>query len=208
MSNPYDEHEQAQKIKEFITTNGIPILIAIAVSIAGIIGWRWFQDYRQESAELASSHYQDFLTARGLKEPLEDYIETFGEEYPKSAYRIFALLYDAKSATESEDWPRALSILENALELAGGTAMEDLIRTRKARVEVQLEAYEEALATLAEVKGAGFLPRAAELSGDIHRVRGEHSLAREAYQKALDTISPSMSPGAISQKLASLPAAS
>ena len=206
MSNPYDEHEEAHRIKEFITTNGIPILIAVAVSISGVLGWRWYQDHQQETAEAVSSHYRDFLTARGLKEPLDGYLETFVTEYPRSAYRVFALLYEAKSATESEDWSRALGGLEDALELAIGTALEDLIRTRKARVEVQLEAYSDALATLAEVKGAGFFPRAAELSGDIHRVRGEHSLAREAYQKALDTISPSMSPVAISQKLAALPA--
>ena len=206
MSNPFDDDiEQAQKIKDFVKTNGIPILIAVALSIAGIIGWRWFQDAQEVSATEAADLFQEYRTAAGLSEPVDSYLQSLEEDHRNSAYRAFALLHEAKKHAQADEWESALPLLTEAHRLTKGTMIAGEITLRKARVEIQLDQLDEALNTLAGIRGSGYRSKALDLTGDIHRTRGEVDLARTAYESALEDLSPSLSPVSIQQKLASLP---
>ena len=206
MSNPFDDDiEQAQKIKDFVKTNGIPIVIAVALSISGIVGWRWYQERQEVSATEAADLYQEYRTARGLSEPVDEYLQSLEQDHRNSPYRAFALLHEAKEHAQAEEWEAMLPLLDEALRLTKGNLISGEFALRKARVEIQLERYDEALQTLASVRGSGYRSMALDLSGDIHRVRRELGAARKAYEAAIENLSPSLSSNAITQKLASLP---
>ena len=57
---------------------------------------------------------------------------------------------------------------------------------RLARVQLQLEKYDEALATLSATLPAAFSAGVEEVKGDIYFKQGKTELARNAYQAAID----------------------
>ena len=63
--------------------------------------------------------------------------------------------------------------------------MRDLARLRLAAVLLEEKAYEEAQKQLSRDPGEPFVPRYAELKGDILAAQGKPEEARAAYQKAL-----------------------
>ena len=204
MSDYLSDEEQLTKLKQWWADNGLGLVVGLVVAIAAVVGWRWYQDDHLERAESASDAYRTYLNARNAGDPTEALAAVIETEHSGSAYHVFASLYSAKDAAEEEDWDAAAGHLRRAIELADEAVLQDLARVRLARVQYQLDDLDAALQTLTVVHSAGFLGDVAELTGDIHLVRGEQSLAREAYQAAVDA-----SPGAptlpiLELKLASL----
>lgn len=43
MSDQYDEHEQSERVKQWLLKNGSNLLTGILLIIAAISGWYWWQ---------------------------------------------------------------------------------------------------------------------------------------------------------------------
>ena len=162
------------------------LLGSVVVVIAGVIGWRWYDDYRVEKIAVASDLYADFLAAEGVEK--DTIAETIAAEIPGSVYYTLSVLASAQSSVEAEDFTTAEAQLGQALDSAGDSTLEDLVRIRLAKVLQQLDRSDEALQTLAGVRSEGFRPQVAEIKGDIHLLRGERALAHEAYSAALENL--------------------
>jgi len=180
------EEEQLAKLKSWWQENGLMLLGSVVVVIAGVIGWRWYDDYRVEKIAVASDLYADFLAAEGVEK--DTIAETIAAEIPGSVYYTLSVLASAQSSVEAEDFTTAEAQLGQALDSAGDSTLEDLVRIRLAKVLQQLDRSDEALQTLAGVRSEGFRPQVAEIKGDIHLLRGERALAHEAYSAALENL--------------------
>lgn len=186
MSDFLTEEEQLAKLKSWWQENGLMLLGSVVVVIAGVIGWRWYDDYRVEKIAVASDLYADFLAAEGVEK--DTIAETIAAEIPGSVYYTLSVLASAQSSVEAEDFTTAEAQLGQALDSAGDSTLEDLVRIRLAKVLQQLDRSDEALQTLAGVRSEGFRPQVAEIKGDIHLLRGERALAHEAYSAALENL--------------------
>ena len=184
MSDYLSDEEQITRLKTWWDENGVMLVVAVVVGIAGIVGWRFYDAARAEDIAAAADLYASYLAAE--EDARAAAATVVSEEIPNTAYHALVLLRAASASVEAEDFAAAESQLRDALAAAPADTLKDLVRLRLARVQQQLDQADAALATLAEVRGEGFRPVVAELKGDIHLERGERALAHEAYRSALD----------------------
>ena len=185
MSEFRTDEEWVAWLRNWWSRNGLALVAGIAIAVGGVIGWRWYQEYRTEQAEGASREYSAYLTARALGDASED-AANLGQAREGTAYHVFALLHEASDAVGSDDWERAAALLMASLDYAEDDVLRALVAVRLARVQRQLGELDEALATLGRVVLPGFAAQVAELTGDILLQKGDSEGARRAYQSALE----------------------
>ena len=187
MSDYLTDEEQIARLKTWWEQYGRVLIAALVLGVTGVVGWRWYDDTRQVEIAAASDLYADYLETEGAA--AEQFASNIAEQIPESAYHALVLIRSARDAMDAEDFEAAEAHLRSALAAADGEVLTDLINIRLARVLQQQDLADQALATLASVRGEGFRPIVAELKGDIHLSRGERTLAHEAYKSALDSVS-------------------
>ena len=182
MSDYLSEEEQLERLKGWWSSNGTSLLTGLALAVAGLVGWRWYDHSATEARESASDLYESFLAAEDdgrmvLAEQLDENIEG-------SAYQAFTLLHRAREAVEADSIEAATAYLQRVIDADAPGSLQDLARVRLARLHQQGGDSAAALAVLAGVRGSGYRGRAQELKGDIHVEQGERALAYEAYRSA------------------------
>ena len=192
MADYLSEEEQVAAIKSWWAENGTSLIIGVTLVIAAVVGYRWYQDNRQDEANAAAELYQSYLAELDRSGDAEDsealasLLARVDQELPDTAYQTFTLFYRAKASVEKEDYDSAIGHLESAVSSSDGYLIHDLALIRLAKVYQQVERQDDALASLNKVNGKGYISVAEELKGDIHRLSGDMKLAHEAYQKAAD----------------------
>ena len=149
--------------------------------------------------------FVEFENARGLFGDVEEITANISDAYPNSSYEMFIHLYAAKDAADESNWEEALNQLVQALEITTDQTYGDIIRLRKARLEIQLDRSQEALATLSDV-GAGYEQVVHELTGDIYRADNQIELAVAAYENAKTVANSWVDTRRIDSKIYSMPA--
>ncbi|MGD8829818.1 MAG: tetratricopeptide repeat protein [Pseudomonadales bacterium] len=183
MSDYLTDEEQLHRLRTWWEKNGLALIGAVVVGVAGVVGWNWYTQHRSEDVAQASDLYVEYLASQGTER--ETVEKTLAEQFPDSSYHVFVLLRQAEDRMAEDDASGALALLEQALPICEDDHLADLVRLRTARVQQQLDRTDAALATLGDVRSLGFRSMVQELKGDIHMSRGERALAHEAYSAAL-----------------------
>ena len=186
MSDYLTDEEQMARIKSWWDENGRMVIAAIVLGIGGVVGWRWYDDSREQETAAASDLYADYLDAEA--DARQQSAEKLAEQIPDSAYHALMLLNSASESAELENYAEAEAQLRAALEAGGSSDLVDLVNVRLARVLAQQDKSDEALAALSKVRGEGFRPVVAELKGDILLRQGERFQDHEAYRSALEGV--------------------
>lgn len=186
MTDYLTDEEQAERLKRWWEKNGTSLVVGLVLAVGVVVGWRYYQDYRSERADLASDTYASYLAARDEAASPDDPLAIIDTEFEGSTYHVFTLLYRAADQVEESDWEEALALLERAVDLAEEGPFRDVGRLRIATLLYQLNRLAESEAQLAMVRSPGFEAHVAELSGDIFFAQGDMTRAREAYQAAID----------------------
>ena len=184
MADYLSDEERVEWLRDWWSRHGLALVAGIAVAVAGVIGWRWYQDYRQDQAEGASRDYSEYLTDRALGSAAAGAAD-LADAREGTTYHVFALLHEARDAVDSEDWERGAALLAASVDYADGL-LRDRAAIRLARVQRQLGELDEALEILAGVLSTGSAVEVAELTGDILVQKGDLAGARDAYQSALE----------------------
>lgn len=184
MSEYLSDEERVERLRDWWSRHGLALIAGIVVAVAGVIGWRWYQDYRQDQAEGASREYSEYLTDRAMGSASEGAAD-LADAREGTTYHVFALLHEARDAVDSEDWERGAALLAASVEYADGL-VRDLAAIRLARVQRQLGELDDALEILAGVLSTGSAVEVAELTGDILVQKGDIAGARAAYESALE----------------------
>jgi len=184
-------------------------IIMIAVFVLGLLSVafsirQYTVQHHRVLAEQASWHYEQFLESQ-VKD--ERAAKAKGEHllnaYPKTPYATLAGLTLAAEAEKSGDWGAAKTCLKRLLKDGQGSLLH-LVRLRLARVLTQEQDYEEALVLLNQKDRGGFGMLYQDLLGDIYVQQARLDRAREAYQKAIDTVPLGISSAWIRLKQAAL----
>ncbi|XOV90218.1 MAG: YfgM family protein [Pseudomonadota bacterium] len=190
------EEEQIEAIKQWWNENGKSIVIGIVVALAAVFGYQGWQNRVQSTGEAASAIYEDMTAAIVLDSPFATLTEEqrstgrflanqLKTDYADSAYAKFAALFLAKMAVDEENYATARDELNWALDSGLDDSLEVMTRIRLARVQLALGEPEAALETLNKVDPGEHQPTFEEVRGDIYMSKGDRTLAREAYQRAL-----------------------
>lgn len=191
------EEQQVEAIKGFWKENGNAIIGGFAVGLAGFIGYNYYQDNKLNT-ELATA--DAFLSVIEAGEKDAATLITEGEKFiaanSDSAYAALTALALAKEAANDQEWSKVSGYLSTAIEKAPTPEIKALASIRLARVQVQLNELDAALATLSATLPVAFTASVEETKGDIYVKQDKKELARNAYQAAIDadglTTSPSL----------------
>lgn len=187
MAANYSDQEQVDRIKDWLKANGPGIVAGVALGLAAIGGWQWWQARTQAHAEAASGYYITLLEAfdTGDRPRARGQAAVLMDSFADTTYGIMAALLIARLDVETGDNTVAIERLQWALDNTGERDLQDIIRLRLARVLIAEAQLDQAQSHLDQVVGRELSAERTELQGDIHRARNELAQARTAYETAL-----------------------
>lgn len=171
-----DEHEQSERVLAWLRRNGAALIGGVALGLAAIAGWNWWQGEQLRRAAAGAGEYQaavDAIEAGDAK------AETLVKALPASTYAALASLRLASSQVEAGKRDAAIATLR-AIGV-DDPAMKALVDARLARVLIDAKQADAALKLLAGRDTA----MASEIRGDAHLALGQREQARKAYEVAL-----------------------
>ena len=180
------EEQQVEAIKGYWAKNGNTIIAGITLGFAGFIGFNFYQDNQLEQELAVSDSYQTLIEQSSTDS--KDFIvngEKSISENGDNSYVALTALALAKDAASHKDWPQVQKQLTTAIAKAPTDGIKAIASLRLARVQVQLEQYSDALATLNNNLPASFTAAVEEIKGDAYLQQGKKDLARNAYQAAI-----------------------
>lgn len=213
MADYLSDEEQAERLKRWWDSYGTALVVGLLLAVAGVIGFRYLQDYLAARTEAAAAAFAAYVDARSVAEATApvaapDLVAPLDGEHAGSSFHVLSLLYRAGDQAQQEDWPETLAFLERAIELAADGPLRDIARHRAAEVLFQLGRLDDCTDVLAQITSAGLSAKVAELSGDVALARGDVEAARTAYRAGVDAAQAATPPlpglGLLELKLASV----
>ncbi|MCR6662340.1 MAG: tetratricopeptide repeat protein [Luteimonas sp.] len=175
-----DEHEQSEKVRHWLRSNALGLVGGLALGLALIGGWKWWQNHAHQQRVATSEIYLgavdsieagDLEKAKAQAATLED-----------GAYAEIIALALAKAQIDADDRDGAIETLRRVSTInTGNPGLEAVIKQRLARLLIDAEKAEEALALLGDSTDAASL----ETRGDARFSLGRTDEAREDYAAAL-----------------------
>lgn len=183
----YDnEHEQVEALKAWWDTYGTRVIIAIAIVLAGVLGWRYWLDAKNREAEAASEQYMKMLEVIQSKpEQALELGRQLVSAHSGSSYASMASLVMASISVERGDKEAASANLRWVMEQGTQAELTEIARLRLGRLLLDMGKADEALAIVAKSDNASFRAATDELRGDILLAQGKRAEARNAYTNAL-----------------------
>jgi len=180
------EQEQWERLKAWLKQNGPWALAGIAIAAAGLSGWRWWQARAEQRLLAASAEYQQLLTVFGRNDlaAAEKQADALVAAYPGTGYAEQAELATARLEIENGRASAAAERLQRVMQKAADPGLALTARLRLARVQLDQNQADAALATLAGAEPGAFAPRFAEVRGDALLVKGDRAGALAAYREA------------------------
>ena len=175
-----DEHEQSEKVRSWLRNNSLGLIGGLALGLAIIGGWKWWQQHAHQQRIQAGESYQavlDSLEAGDLDKAASQAAALQG-----GAYAQLVALGLAKAQVEAGKRDEAIATLRGAS--GGDIGLHAVIQQRLARLLVDAGKGDEALALLA---GAGDAT-SIETRGDAQFALGKPEEARKEYTAALRQI--------------------
>jgi predicted negative regulator of RcsB-dependent stress response len=180
------EEQQVEAIKGYWEENGNMIIAGIVLGFAGFIGFNYYKDNKLDNELAISNNYQTLIESSATdKKAFNENAEKFINENSTTSYAALTALALAKEAASTQDWAVAQTQLIAAIESAPTEGIKGIASLRLARVQVQLEQYEQAFATLAKPLPESFTAAVEEIKGDLYLLQGKKELARNSYQVAI-----------------------
>ena len=185
-----DEYEQGERVRAWLRDNGSSLIGGIAIGLALLFGWRWWQGQAEVKRHDAAVEYHAFATAleAGETDKAGAHAEALRTQYPELPFAALASLRRAAALHAAGKHDDALAALAQVTGKDVDPALAALARLRSARILLDDGKAEEALARLdAEVEKT-YPAVAAELRGDAEMALGRRDAARAAYEKALASL--------------------
>lgn len=185
MAYSIEEEQEINQLKDWWKENGKTIIVAFILGVGGMFGWRYWQSHQAEQIAQASAQYDALIySAQQDEQAKKANIEQFVQANSKTAYAVFALLDEAKKATEKQDFAAAEANLNQALTQSQDEVLTSIVALRLSAVQFQLGQLDNALTTLNQVKGESFNARKAILTGDIQVSKGDKVAAKNSFEQA------------------------
>ena len=181
------EDEQVEALRHWWERNSVSLFMGIALGLAAVFGWKWWQDNQRLEVERASNRYQRIVVAINDDDPerASAAADSLRAAFPNTGYAVFAGLILARIAVERENLDEAGRHLNRILRGGEAGPLEPEVRLRLARIRAGQGSYAEALKALDVRKPGQYTGVFEELRGDIRKRQGDSRGAHRHYQSAL-----------------------
>lgn len=202
-----EEQEQIDTLKTWWKMYGnlvTGVVMAASLAVVGWQGWNWYQG--GQSAKAAAIYgVLEQAAAVGDAQKVKAAAGELAEKFGRTTYASLGAMVAAKQSFDAGDLKTAKTQLAWVAE-NGKNEIRDLARLRLAAVQLDEQAYDEALKQLESSHAPAFDTRFLELKGDVLTAQGKKGDARAAYKSALEKLADKQSAGRelLQQKLDSL----
>lgn len=185
-----DEHEQGELVQKWLRQNGSSLITGIAMGLALVFAWQWWQGKGVRHQEEAATQYQAFVDAIDAKDEAKAraFAGLLADKYADTPYSELALLRNAAFLNASGKSGEAVKLLQAGKSKEKDPELAEIFTLRLARVLLIAGKADEALKQLDSLAKPRFPAIANELRGDIAAAQGRREEARKAYQLALTTL--------------------
>lgn len=184
LDDPLDEHEQSERVLEWLRRNGAGLVGGIVLGLAAIGGWKWWGNHQQQQQMQVADQYQAALNSiETNQEGAPALVEALGP----GLFGTLASLELAQSQVSAGQGELAIATLRDIQ--TDDAAIADIVNQRLARLLIDAKQADAALKLVTSAS----TPAALEVRGDAQYALGQRELAREAYAEAmakLDVASP------------------
>jgi predicted negative regulator of RcsB-dependent stress response len=186
----YDEHEQGERVRSWLRNNGSSLITGVAMGLALVFGWQWWQGRGVQHREEASGQYQSFTEAVAKKDEAKAKVLSaqIGDKYADTAYSTLAALRSAALQHETGHDDRALALLRAARPQVTDPGLAEIYDIRIARLLLLSGKTDEAAKALAAMTSTRFPQVVDEMRGDVAIAQGKRDEARKSYERALGTL--------------------
>lgn len=171
-----DEHEQSERVREWLRRNGSALVFGIALGLAAIAGWQWWQRHQTGKQYQAAADYQAAVDAIKAND------KAAGgkvQALPEGIFRALAQLELARSQVQANQSEAAAATLRSIR--TDDAALAAIVNQRLARILIDAKQADAALKLVANGDSLATL----EVRGDAQLALGQREQARDSYNKAL-----------------------
>lgn len=183
-----DEHEQGELVQRWLRNNGSSLITGIALGLALVFAWQWWQGKGGRHQEEAASQYQVYSQALETKNAGKAKVlqAQLAAKYADTPYAQLAVLRQAAFLQSSDKTTDAIAVLQGAQATFTRPDMKEILQLRLARLQLLAGKPDLALRQLDAIGAKPLYPAtAAELRGDAAAAQGKRDQARADYEQAL-----------------------
>lgn len=184
-----DEHEQSERVRAWLKDNASNMLTGVALGVAMIAGWHWWQNAQSEHQATAAVQFNTLVEAARANESdsVDAIAQSLRSEFADTPYALLAGLRVARVKLDAGE-PQAARDALAAIDVSDqDQALAALVALRIARLDLTLDKPGDALATLQSIS-SDFGGLVDEARGDALTALNRADDARLAYQKALTVL--------------------
>lgn len=185
----YSEQEQWERVKLWLRENGLWLLAGVLIGVAGLAGWRWWEQRTEQQALEASAKYSQVLEAFGRSDRTRAFtlIGELRKDHASSPYADQADLLAARSLVETNELQKAAERLTGVMNASRDDELKLVARLRLARVQLAQGNPDMAIGTLDGAPAGAFAARYEEVRGDALHAKGDKPGALRAWRNAVET---------------------
>jgi len=175
----FDEHEQGQRVQRWLRDNGIGIIGGVALAVAIVGGWQWWQNQRLNALHEAYQRYQtvsNHLLVNDLEQATSQTEALLQDK--AGIYADLAALELAQAQVQAQRYEEAITTLQS---IRAKEAFKPLVEQRLARLFIETGKADQALALLEALDDAISL----DIRADAQFAQNQFTAARQLYQQAL-----------------------
>lgn len=181
------DNEREEQLRRWWGENWLWIVGGVALGLALLGGWQYWQQTRVQSAEQDEASYLSVLEALGQNQ-MEQAVaraKELRDRRPGSPYADQADLALARMAVDRREFDDAAQRLRAVMEGSKDAELRAVARTRLARVLLEQGKHDEALALLDPAGAGAFAALYREIRGDAYAAKGDAKAAASEYEAAL-----------------------
>ena len=184
------EEQQVEAIKKWWRENYKVVVAALVVGLGSILGVQLFQQNKQMTAEAASAHYSETLSAAMEKQTdvVSGRTEILKKDFQSSPYTSQATLIYAKTLADNGDLQGAIEQLQWVRNNTNDSALKHIAIIQNAQLLAAGDKKEQAVQLLDSDpidEKSGFKSVRLEVKGDILASLGKTEEAKKAYDEAI-----------------------
>jgi predicted negative regulator of RcsB-dependent stress response len=183
----YDEHEQSERVRGWLAQNGSSLITGIALGLALVFGWQWWQGRGERHKEEAAGQYDAYTQAIEGKDAAKAKVlaAQVKDKFADTGYATLAVLRQAAFLHDAGKDADALALLRAERPKITEPGIAELVDIRIARLLLITGKPADAQKELAKLTNPGYSQVVEELRGDIAVAQGQRDEARKHYETAL-----------------------